>query len=150
MRDGITVISMFIMRCSDLGGGDSTSNAINNHGSVVGSSLTTEGVQHPFLYSPGKQSMIDLDLPKGYSAGEAVDVNDINMVVGNAYADGDKQGSIGFVWTPELGMRDLNEFVDTAAGSKVRAAYRINNGGEILAQVETKEGSGFSLLRPPG
>jgi hypothetical protein len=39
---------------------------------------------------------------------------------------------VAFLWTPELGMRDLNDLVDaSAAGWTLTEAWAINNAGQI-------------------
>src|SRR5437588_107114 len=83
---------------TDLGGGSAVAYGINDVGQVVGSAVTADLSNHPFLYTGGK--MIDLGTlgsPKGSSWWNvAQGVNNSGVVVGTSY---DKNGNFfGFSW----------------------------------------------------
>ena len=64
-----------------LGGNSSSGSSINNAGQVTGSSSTSTGVTHGFLYSNGQ--MIDLGtLTRGFSSGASI--NDAGQVTGSS------------------------------------------------------------------
>src|SRR5437588_9888643 len=62
-----------------LGGGTSTANSVNDLGQAAGSSLTSSGVEHAFLFSDGK--MTDLGT-LGDTSSAALAVNNQGHVVG--------------------------------------------------------------------
>jgi len=67
-----------------LGGTSSYGEAINNNGQVVGSSTTSSGDRHAFLYSNG--SMQDIN-PAGGGYSEAYGINNKGQVVGEILDD---------------------------------------------------------------
>ena len=64
------------------GGTISLAEGINNNGQVVGSSSTTDGNQHAFLYSNG--TMHDLGVLPGGTSSTASGINDNGVVVGSS------------------------------------------------------------------
>jgi probable HAF family extracellular repeat protein len=90
-----------------LGGASSEASAINIVGEVVGSSMTTAGVSHAFLYRDGQ--MLDLGTLPGGTASYGVAINDNGTVVGhggiNQYGPMFEEVTQGFVW--QDGMRTL-------------------------------------------
>ena len=62
-------------------------------------------------------------------------VNNSGWVVGDAYGD-DISGRFGYLWTPELGMIDLNTLLPAGAGVHISAALDITENGFIVGFAE--------------
>jgi probable HAF family extracellular repeat protein len=109
--------------------GDSSANAINNLGQVVGDAAPNAGTpSHAFLYSAG--SMVDLGTLAGDDSGAsfAKGINDAGWVVGNAWT-----GSAVHAFLYDgAGMVDLNDLIDPSLGWTLQNAEAINNGGQIV------------------
>ena len=89
----------------DLGGGDTSANAINASGQVVGYSTNAAGKTRAFLKSPGR-SMVDLGTLGG-DWSTAYGINDAGQVVGWAL---NELGQIrAFLKNPEEPMQDLGD-----------------------------------------
>jgi probable HAF family extracellular repeat protein len=126
-----------------LGGGALWAQAINESGTVVGSSLTGGGYLHAFLRQSG---LVDLGTLGG-TASAAYDVNGLGHVVGYSF---DRDGvSRAFLWRDGM-MFDLNQLVDPAAGWTLEAAYGVTGDGQIAGTgFWNGERRGF-LLQPLG
>lgn len=80
---------------------------INDLGQVVGTSATSDGAQHAFLWS-AQGGMVDLgDLPGGYNLSGAVAVNNAGKVAGYSSFAYATQADHAFSWTSASGMVDL-------------------------------------------
>jgi len=125
----------------DLGGGTAVAYAINDAGQVVGSAVTSDGSNHPFLYSNGQ--MIDLGTlgsPKGTDWwNSAQGINNSGVVTGTSY---DAQGNFfGFVWSNGK-MTKIGTL-----GGLWSEAYAINNNGQVTGIAYTKNGNTHAFLR---
>jgi probable HAF family extracellular repeat protein len=109
-------------------------------GQVVGSAVTSDGSNHPFLYSGGK--MIDLGTlgsPKGTSWwNSAQGVNNSGVVVGTSY---NAQGNFfGFVWSNGK-MTKMGTL-----GGAWSQANAVNTKGQITGLAYTKNGSAHGFI----
>ena len=101
-------------------------NDINAAGQITGQAEDNKA----YLYTPG-QGILTLGELKDRDTW-ARGLNDDGHVVGSATDDIDSDRGLAFLWTPELGMRDLNDLVDaSAAGWTLTEAWAINNAGQI-------------------
>jgi len=75
----VTAPTYTIKKLGSLGGPNSTASAINNQGLIVGSSRTSSGKTHAFLYQTG--AMKDLGALAG-GLSEANDINDAGAITG--------------------------------------------------------------------
>ncbi|MCL5105227.1 MAG: DUF3466 family protein [Armatimonadetes bacterium] len=119
--------------------------ALNNHGEVVGYSLTagSSGQAHSFLYSGGV--MTDLNTLTGANVA-VYDINDSGVIVGSLthYApDGQCARYTAFVWDPAEGLNDL----DALSPNGVSYAVAINNNGEVTGDSDSR---GFIWNRTSG
>jgi probable HAF family extracellular repeat protein len=102
-------------------------NDINAAGQIAGQAEDYKA----YLYTPG-QGILTLGELKDRDTW-ARGLNDLGHVVGSATDDIDSDRGLAFLWTPELGMRDLNDLVDaSAAGWTLTEAWAINNAGQIV------------------
>ncbi|CAN5486825.1 hypothetical protein BH09PLA1_BH09PLA1_05630 [soil metagenome] len=132
-----------------LGGIAAEAFAINNRGHVAGYAATAEGNgnlhSHAFLFD--ETGMHDLGTLGGTSS-QAFGINDASWVVGYA-SDGQDPLARAFVYDGST-MQDLNDLINPASGWQLRAAYDINNAGQIIA-IGRMPGSGetHALLLTP-
>lgn len=114
-----------------LGGSNANPLAINDNGAVTGSSLTAgNGANHAFLYSNG--NMLDLGALSGGSS-IGFDINMAGQVVGRAdYVVNGKFASVGFLYSAETGIIDLNTLLPSSSGLMLTSAQGINDAGQIL------------------
>lgn len=95
-----TTLRYRITDLGTLGGAASEASGLNLLGDVVGSSLTSAGVQHGFLYRNGR--MVDLGVLNGGTTSRATSISDTGVVVGysgiNAYGPQLQEFTQGFVW----------------------------------------------------
>ncbi len=108
----------------------SSANDINDLGVIVGSSGTINGdVQQAFIYdeTSGMRPLLDDASLFSY----AIAINNSGWVVGDAYRD-DFSDRFGFLWTPELGMIDLNSLLPEGADVNIIAALDITDNGFIV------------------
>jgi probable HAF family extracellular repeat protein len=113
-----------IIDLGTLGGTWAGANKINNHGQVIGASLTAAGEWHGFLWT-AEGGMIDLGTLGG-SESDALGINDQGQVVGYSQtASGDYHA---FLWTAEGGMVDLGTF----GNGTYSEADAINNLGQVV------------------
>jgi probable HAF family extracellular repeat protein len=115
---------------SHLGGHGTLGFSINEKGQVVGESIYGDNRRenHAYLFDL-ERGIIDLGVPGESST--AFDVNDLSVVVGQAY-DYEGNASEAFIYDAEHGRRFLNELIP--GGPLLRSAHAINNRGQILAQ----------------
>jgi probable HAF family extracellular repeat protein len=138
-----------------LGGDFSTAADLNATGQVVGTSTTTTGADHAFLWDPATRRMVDLGTLgelRGidYSfRSEATGLNDRGQVVGNSCARegvyscmvGTATGH-GFTWDPATQtMTDLGTL-----GGASSAAAAVNDLGLIAGTSVTASGQSHALL----
>lgn len=126
-----------IIVLGDLPGGNGWNDvsSINDHGHVVGSSSVSTSAAHAFLWSP-ELGMVDLGEMDTYDNGSYFgnDVNNHDEVVGYVRVDDDSL-PIAFVWSAELGMRELQGLIDPTDPLHGRVhigwATSINDAGQI-------------------
>ncbi len=129
------IVHAFLYRhgkMSDLGtfgGTNSSADAINDRGAVVGSSDTAnDAASHAFLYSRGR--MTDLGTLGGRDS-VASAINDKGAVVG--YSLTSTSAAHGFIDLHGR-MVDLNSMVPAGSGFVITGADAINDRGQIVAQ----------------
>lgn len=113
-----TATNYEIVDLGSLGGGHGRAEAVNDHGQIVGYSVTASGEQHAFLWTDGR--MTDLGtLGGGYSY--AADINNHGQVVG--YSLSDTGEGRPFLWEDGR-MTDL--------GGPSCSANAINDDGQVV------------------
>lgn len=103
---------------------------INKSGEVVGSSTTSSGDVHAFLWSEAG-GMQDLGTLPGSTTSIAQGVNSSGQVVGYSYTPGEIIHA--FIWSGQAGMTDLGTL-----GGAGAAAYAINDAGEVTGSANTQ------------
>ena len=124
-----------------LGGRHSYAQAVNDSGSVVGSSTNRNGYLNAFLYSGGMVNLGTL----GGTTSAAYDINSAGSVVG--YSTDQAGQSRAFLWRDGV-LVDLNNTVDLAFGWILEAAYGINDRGQIVGAA-TKDGRSTGFILDP-
>src|SRR5205823_12390994 len=119
-----------------LGGYNSYANAINNAGTIVGSSQLftdqNQGLFHAFMTQGNK--MVDIGTligAAGYSEAQAV--NDLGMIVGYSAAANDQEHAFSYV---DGKMTDLGTL-----GGLYSYAYGVNDAGAAVGYSYTNDGS---------
>jgi len=108
--------------------GPGAAHAINNRGVVVGEWWGLPAVQYSaVVWADGEACLLGT---LGGSQSSAFGINDKNQVVG--VSERSNRSQVGFIWTEEEGMLDLNRLVDTNSGWQWIAAYDINESGWIV------------------
>ena len=104
-----------------LGGTASHAFGVNIHGDVVGSSITSSGAEHAFLYHNG--SMTDLGvLVSGDTGSQAFGINDAGAIVGQW---------VGTNSNPFIYSGGQMSLVGSLGGTN-GLATRINNAGQVV------------------
>jgi probable HAF family extracellular repeat protein len=123
-----------------LGGTSSDGGGINASGQVAGSSLIEgDEFDHAFLWTPTTPggtsgSMLDLGTLAG-SDSYGYNVNAAGQVVGLSYVPAEVSNySHAFLYTPGVGMVDLNILIDPLSGWELLDASEINDAGQITGQ----------------
>jgi probable HAF family extracellular repeat protein len=106
-----------------LGGSESNATAFNNSGQVIGTSATSSGSGHAFLWTK-KGGMLDLGTLGG-TRSHAAAVNNLGQVVGEAETSTGSQRA--FSWTRAGGMVDLGTL-----GGTNSYATAVNNSGQVV------------------
>jgi probable HAF family extracellular repeat protein len=125
-----------------LGSGYSVATGLNDAGSVVGLSYTTDYKQHAFLWQNGE--MQDLT-PNVTSVGgaTAMAINSAGEVAGYYFPNGSLT-THGLLWTQSGGLQDL--------GSAGTLAFGINDAGKVIGQTTVASGNrhAFSWTKAGG
>jgi probable HAF family extracellular repeat protein len=125
-----------------LGGSVGIAKSINTRGVVVGSSTTTKGEQHAFLWRDG--TMTDLGTLGG-TLSAAHEINRRDRVVGVASTGTGEFHA--FLWTHGR-MADLNKLIPKGSGWILREATTINTAGQIAGSGSIDGQSHAFLLTP--
>jgi len=120
--------------------------AINDSGVIVGASRTKDGTSHAVVYSAKNKHARDLGVLEGFESSHASDINAAGVVVGTLSSSGGDAPSHGFIYSDELGMRDLNTFIGNL-GVVIEGAIKVNNRGEIVVYGRDHEGSGYFVIK---
>jgi probable HAF family extracellular repeat protein len=133
-----------IQDLGELPGGteEGTGMAVNDADHVVGYCQTDAG-HRAFLWTKAK-GMVELGSLPNWPTSIAYGINNAEWVVGTCRGPrfGGRGGEGGpFLWTPTLGLRDINDLLDPASKKvwKLGGAGRVNDLGEI-------EASGVNLI----
>jgi probable HAF family extracellular repeat protein len=112
--------------------GQSSANAINNNGQVVGTSYYANGYSccHSFLWTAAN-GIQDLDPTGGYSGADGI--NDNGQVVGQFVNSAG--ATHAFLWTQAGGMQDLGTLGGPSSG-----ANAINAQGDVIGASDTAAG----------
>jgi probable HAF family extracellular repeat protein len=123
------------IRIPHLGGGGTHARDLNNHGQVVGESLTPDFTRRAFSWTR-TGGIVDLgDLGRDRYQCEAWVVNDYGQVAGRCYG-ANVSNAHAFLWTPSAGMRDLGTL-----GGSWSQANDINAHGQVIGYSETSTGT---------
>jgi probable HAF family extracellular repeat protein len=130
-----------------LGGQNSSAQAINNAGQIVGYSyLAGNGATtHPFLYTDGQ--LLDLGLLPDATNGYASAINSDGIVVGHVQFPGYSDNTRAFVYA-DGGLHDLNDLLVPGSGWVLKAANGINDQGEIAGWGTLNGATRGFVLRP--
>jgi probable HAF family extracellular repeat protein len=120
-------------------------NDINDHGQIAGAFSITPGISHPFLWEDGR--MLDLGILPGFTASDAMDLNESGQVVGYA-ANADWTAWRGYLWQDGT-MWDLNDVVVSGPSLAIRGALGINESGQIVGWGKTQSGDFHAILLDP-
>lgn len=127
------------------GGADSSSSsaaAINNRGQIVGLSRTVDGKWSAVLWENG--TIRDLGTLAGGTGANANDINNAGQIVGQS-DNANLQGR-ATLWQGDR-IIDLNTRVAPIPGITLNTAIRINDSGQILAQLDNGD-ERIALLTP--
>jgi probable HAF family extracellular repeat protein len=127
-----------------LGGRESSSEAINDVGQVVGTSDTSDGGTHAFLWVSG--TMKDLGGLAGYASSTADGINASGEVVGGSLNPEPQEtaGGRAFLYD-SAGMHDLGTL-----GGNYSLAFGINAGGQIVGDSLTGDNKQHAFLYSSG
>ena len=126
-----------------LGGRESLAFAINGSGQVAGYSLTTDQLQHAFLYSDGV--MTDLGTFEGAITSIARGINDSGWVVGEcSFINGYDVWERAFLYSNGV-MTDLGSL-----GGRDSVALCINHSGQVAGGSSTANGQFHAFLWSQG
>lgn len=134
-----------------LGGDSSSAFGLNNASTVVGQADDALGVGRPYRWRPG-QGLSDLGQGSPYSGlpGAALAVSDHEVVVGRVQVQAAPAVDHAFLWTPEVGMRDLNELVEGGGSLRLTQALDVSNRGWIVGSgLDTAANQTVAVLLRP-
>ena len=127
------------------GGENSTANAINNIGQIVGYADVPGSDWHAFVYSGG--SMHDLGTLYGGSGSEATSINDLGQVVGSSYTS--SGAAVAFFYSGSGSIVDLNTLIRADSGWTLEWATGINDSGQIVGYGSGPTGQTDAFLLTP-
>ncbi len=116
-------------------GGPTGASAINGHGDVSGTGVTTDGLVRPFLWTPESRTLVQLDPPSGnfpvVVSGCCKTINDRREIVG--FMLDASYNSHAFLWKDGV-MVDLNDLIPKGSPWMLQSAAGINASGQIAGQ----------------
>jgi probable HAF family extracellular repeat protein len=135
----VTAPIYIIKKLGSLGGPQSRAFAINSNGQIVGSSRTSSGKTHAFIYQAG--AMKDLGALSG-GLSEANDINDAGAVVGYSTILSGAERAVRW-------QNGVKKNLGSLGGLDSRATA-INNGGVIVGWSDTKSGDTHAFVYQNG
>ena len=125
---------------TDLGGGGSVGNAINNAGQITGVfDVAGSFFGHAFLYKDGV--LIDLGTLPGKNGSGGTAINNAGQIVGSS-------GGSPFLYSNGA-MTDLNSLIDPTLQLTLMEATGINDLGQIVANSYDRGGRAYLLTPVP-
>lgn len=131
-----TAILYSITDLGTLGGKESYASGINDLGQVVGSSLTSKGKKHAFLWDKSN-GMQQLDPDSSFQV-NAMKINKIGQVVGMRWKKQDADSIEGIVW-------DSNNRTSIKYG-KVASFNDLNDAGQVVGKLPYLDYENLALL----
>lgn len=119
-------------------GGSSTAAALDEQGRVVGTSETSSGAFHAFLFDG--DGMHDLGTLPGCPRSEATAINDAGTIVGQGRFCDTSPAGLVFVYSKGQ-MLDLNAVAPAPDGYLYVRAFGINDAGSIIGFALSPDGS---------
>jgi len=144
------------------GGSSGAAIGLNDFGDVVGMSDSAHSIGSAFLWTQGG-GMVDLGILVGGQWSAAYAVNDFGQVVGASDTTGETHrfrwrngrptasGSHAFIWSSDVGMRDLNHvLIPQNSRWLLTQAHAINSSGQIVGTGTINGETHAFLLLPQG
>lgn len=117
-----------------LGGGSTIVRGLNDAGRVVGTSSSSNGRYHAFLWACCMQDLGTLGGAPGREYADAYDINQRGEVVGFSASDAPFNPGHAFLWSAAAGMRDLGTLSSMTGGGSIAKA--INGPGQIAGDFD--------------
>jgi probable HAF family extracellular repeat protein len=121
---------------------------INNWGSAVGASGTSDGSFHAFFWSPATR-MQDLGTVQGDAASVALAINDLGDVTGLSVPVNPNASPRAFLRLHGGTMVDLNSLIPAGSTLYLFSACAINTRGEIVGIALDAQGNAHGYLATP-
>jgi probable HAF family extracellular repeat protein len=132
----------------DLLGGGAAAYAVNEHDHVAGVA-SLAGFNSQAMFWSQETGMVGLGVLPGSAGTSASDINNNDWVIGNNTNLGGDAAATPFLWTPQSGLRNLNDLLTPGDQDwVVLTASTVNDRGQILAQARRGDEYYFVRLNP--
>ena len=135
------------------GGTNTEALAVNAAGQVIGTSKTTAGANHAFLWTAAagttaRGSLVDLGMLPGDIGSFAQGINRRGQVVG--YSNDPSYFGHAFLWTPAAANGSTGTMTSLGAlpGEQYASAYAINDSGTVVGEAQVKDAFHAFVWRP--